>query len=176
MDLTTITEVVRPSGRESLPEWQDGDAWLGGGTWLFSEPQPKLRRLIDLMLRIEVIRKSHAGRRFFKRVVAEALTANTDQTAENLLGLCVLFPRRIRIRDVVDDEGVHFAVLICGGQFLSPVKKYSGVFETALVHRHRATGECNAAEQTCIVGGMAFRFGEVGVCSIKVPLIPRKLP
>jgi len=28
--------------------WRDGDAWLGGGTWLFSEPQPHLHRLIDL--------------------------------------------------------------------------------------------------------------------------------
>ena len=25
-----------------------GDAWLAGGTWLFSEPQPRLSRLIDL--------------------------------------------------------------------------------------------------------------------------------
>jgi CO/xanthine dehydrogenase FAD-binding subunit len=28
--------------------WRDGDAWLGGGTWLFSQPQPSLRRLLDL--------------------------------------------------------------------------------------------------------------------------------
>ncbi|HEX4210180.1 MAG TPA: FAD binding domain-containing protein, partial [Candidatus Binataceae bacterium] len=28
--------------------WRRGDAWLAGGTWLFSEPQPHLRRLIDL--------------------------------------------------------------------------------------------------------------------------------
>lgn len=48
MDLNTITEtVVRPS-RAALSDWRDGDAWLGGGTWLFSEPQPSLRRLIDL--------------------------------------------------------------------------------------------------------------------------------
>src|ERR1700722_6995663 len=29
-------------------DWRDGDAWLGGGTWLFSQPQPRLRRLLDL--------------------------------------------------------------------------------------------------------------------------------
>ncbi len=29
-------------------EWRDGDSWLAGGTWLFSEPQPQLRRLLDL--------------------------------------------------------------------------------------------------------------------------------
>jgi CO/xanthine dehydrogenase FAD-binding subunit len=28
--------------------WRDGDAWLGGGTWLFSQPQPQLTRLLDL--------------------------------------------------------------------------------------------------------------------------------
>lgn len=28
--------------------WRPGDAWLGGGTYLFSEPQPHIRRLIDL--------------------------------------------------------------------------------------------------------------------------------
>jgi CO/xanthine dehydrogenase FAD-binding subunit len=48
MDLNTITEVVRPQAREQLPVWTAGDAWLAGGTWLFSEPQVHLTRLIDL--------------------------------------------------------------------------------------------------------------------------------
>ena len=48
MDLNTITDVVRLDRHDALPPWQDGDAWLSGGTWLFSEPQPHLRRLIDL--------------------------------------------------------------------------------------------------------------------------------
>jgi len=48
MDLNTIKEVARPQRREQLPPWRTGDAWLGGGTWLFSEPQPQLTRLIDL--------------------------------------------------------------------------------------------------------------------------------
>jgi CO/xanthine dehydrogenase FAD-binding subunit len=48
VDLNTITEVVQPRERAGLPHWQDGDAWLSGGTWLFSEPQPHLTRLIDL--------------------------------------------------------------------------------------------------------------------------------
>src|SRR5215470_7184968 len=48
MDLNTISELVRPSARQNLGKWQNGDAWLAGGTWLFSEPQPSLRRLIDL--------------------------------------------------------------------------------------------------------------------------------
>src|SRR6185312_11622289 len=29
--------------------WREGDAWLAGGTWLFSDQQPDLRRLVDLV-------------------------------------------------------------------------------------------------------------------------------
>jgi CO/xanthine dehydrogenase FAD-binding subunit len=45
MDLTAVREVV--DGRDLLP-WQPGDAWLAGGTSLFAEPRPGLRRLRDL--------------------------------------------------------------------------------------------------------------------------------
>jgi CO/xanthine dehydrogenase FAD-binding subunit len=48
MDLNTITELSRPQNRDDFQPWRQGDAWLAGGTWLFSEPQPDLRRLIDL--------------------------------------------------------------------------------------------------------------------------------
>jgi CO/xanthine dehydrogenase FAD-binding subunit len=48
MDLNTIKEVAHPQEREQLPVWTAGDAWLAGGTWLFSEPQVHLTRLIDL--------------------------------------------------------------------------------------------------------------------------------
>ncbi|CAA9462234.1 MAG: Xanthine dehydrogenase, FAD binding subunit [uncultured Rubrobacteraceae bacterium] len=47
MNLNTITEVRRVTGDENL-DWREGDSWLAGGTWLFSEPQPHLRRLLDL--------------------------------------------------------------------------------------------------------------------------------
>ncbi|MFE6458090.1 FAD binding domain-containing protein [Streptomyces cinereoruber] len=45
MDLNTITDVRDARRREP---WRPGDAWLGGGTYLFSEPQPHLSRLVDL--------------------------------------------------------------------------------------------------------------------------------
>ncbi|GGU05518.1 FAD binding domain-containing protein [Streptomyces violascens] len=45
MDLNTVADVRDARLREP---WQPGDAWLGGGTYLFSEPQPHLRRLVDL--------------------------------------------------------------------------------------------------------------------------------
>jgi CO/xanthine dehydrogenase FAD-binding subunit len=44
VDINTVTEYTPASGAA----WRDGDAWLGGGTWLFSQPQPRVRRLLDL--------------------------------------------------------------------------------------------------------------------------------
>jgi CO/xanthine dehydrogenase FAD-binding subunit len=48
MDLHTIRELRRPDSAGSVDEWRGGYAWLAGGTWLFSEPQPTLDTLIDL--------------------------------------------------------------------------------------------------------------------------------
>ncbi|MGW1893579.1 FAD binding domain-containing protein [Streptomyces sp. NPDC002004] len=45
MDLNTVLDVR--AGRRHEP-WRPGDAWLGGGTYLISEPQPHIRRLVDL--------------------------------------------------------------------------------------------------------------------------------
>jgi CO/xanthine dehydrogenase FAD-binding subunit len=52
MDLNRIASLERPGDRRAIEALAnasaEGDAWLAGGTWLFSEPQPRLRRLIDL--------------------------------------------------------------------------------------------------------------------------------
>lgn len=48
MDLNTIASVARPRDLRDLPEAEPGDAWLAGGTWLFSEPQRHLKRLVDV--------------------------------------------------------------------------------------------------------------------------------
>ena len=45
MDLNTVAEVISPA---AVGQWRPGDAWLGGGTALFGEPRPHLRRLLDL--------------------------------------------------------------------------------------------------------------------------------
>src|SRR5580693_5586363 len=47
MDLAFV-ESLSAASTGAFAEWKEGDAWLGGGTWLFSEPQPELRRLFDL--------------------------------------------------------------------------------------------------------------------------------
>jgi CO/xanthine dehydrogenase FAD-binding subunit len=49
MDLNTVTDIARPRQRADLPVWRDGDAWLAGGTWLYSEPQFAVTRLIDIV-------------------------------------------------------------------------------------------------------------------------------
>jgi CO/xanthine dehydrogenase FAD-binding subunit len=49
MNLNTIEEVRGATASEGVDfVWSAGDSWLAGGTWLFSEPQPALRRLLDL--------------------------------------------------------------------------------------------------------------------------------
>jgi CO/xanthine dehydrogenase FAD-binding subunit len=49
VNLNTIEAIWRPTPNEPMPaDWRAGDSWLAGGTWLFSEPQPNLRRLLDL--------------------------------------------------------------------------------------------------------------------------------
>ncbi|RKT20046.1 CO/xanthine dehydrogenase FAD-binding subunit [Streptomyces sp. 1114.5] len=59
MDLNTVTELRDARQRGT---WRPGDAWLGGGTYLFSEPQPHLRRLIDLSrMGWEPVRLTPAG-------------------------------------------------------------------------------------------------------------------
>ena len=92
MDLNTIKEVVRPRGGDPLPRWQDGDAWLGGGTWLFSEPQPHLRRLIDLgSLNWPAIEMDERGLRIAATCTIAALEAASlpvEWTASPLVGQC----------------------------------------------------------------------------------------
>ncbi len=48
MDLITVREVREPASRAELV-FAPGERPLGGGTWLYSEPQPGLTGLLDLM-------------------------------------------------------------------------------------------------------------------------------
>ena len=48
MNLNTITALRHPKSASEITEWRNGLAWLAGGTWLFSEPQPATDTLIDL--------------------------------------------------------------------------------------------------------------------------------
>jgi CO/xanthine dehydrogenase FAD-binding subunit len=52
MDLHNIITYLRPNHAAAISEagqnWHPDWAWLAGGTWLFSEPQPHLTTLVDL--------------------------------------------------------------------------------------------------------------------------------
>lgn len=92
MDLNTISAVARPKARSELPVWTAGDAWLAGGTWLFSEPQAHLNRLIDLTaLRWPALTIDAAGLSIAATcTVAEldALTCPPDWLAAPLINQC----------------------------------------------------------------------------------------
>ncbi len=49
IDINTIKDVVRRPPERPGTLWRDGDAWLAGGTWLFSEQQPLTTRLVDIV-------------------------------------------------------------------------------------------------------------------------------
>ena len=92
MDLNTVTSVVRPKLRTELPVWTAGDAWLAGGTWLFSEPQTHLNRLIDLhQLAWPPLTASDRGLEIAATCTVAALdafTAPMDWRAASLIGPC----------------------------------------------------------------------------------------
>lgn len=48
MDLPNIQTYLRPDDVQNIPNWGEDWAWLAGGTWLFSEPQPHLKVLVDI--------------------------------------------------------------------------------------------------------------------------------
>jgi CO/xanthine dehydrogenase FAD-binding subunit len=92
LDLNTITAVDTPRARDGFKPWQEGDAWLGGGTYLFSEQQPHLRRLIDLSsLDWPPLRISGAGLEIAATCTIaqlDALVLPKDWIAAPLLGQC----------------------------------------------------------------------------------------
>ncbi len=64
MDLHSIEAVLTPASLGDVPCWTRGQAWLAGGTWLFSEPQPTLRTLVDLVsLHWPATQRTEAGLR-----------------------------------------------------------------------------------------------------------------
>ncbi len=92
MDLNTINEVTRPKARAELTGWRAGDAFLGGGTWLFSEPQPRLNRLIDLStLGWKPLQVTNEGLEIAATCTVaqlDAFAAPVDWTAASLFGQC----------------------------------------------------------------------------------------
>jgi CO/xanthine dehydrogenase FAD-binding subunit len=93
MDLHTIKEVKRPHSADEIVQWRSGYAWLGGGTWLFSEPQIAVDTLIDLQtLRWPDLTVTDAGLEIAATCPIghlESFAAPADWAAAPLLPECV---------------------------------------------------------------------------------------
>jgi CO/xanthine dehydrogenase FAD-binding subunit len=72
--------------------WTEGDSWLAGGTWLYSEPQAHLRRLLDLRsLGWEPLTVSADGLRIAATCTIaqlDAFVAPADWAASHLIDEC----------------------------------------------------------------------------------------
>jgi len=92
MDLPEVQAVASPRGRDELPSWTAGSAWLAGGTWLFSEPQPGLHTLVDLAsMGWTALEPSAAGLRIGATctiAALEAFAAPADWRAAPLFAGC----------------------------------------------------------------------------------------
>jgi CO/xanthine dehydrogenase FAD-binding subunit len=92
MNLNTIVEVKRPASADEISEWRDSYAWLGGGTWLFSEPQWATDTLIDLdALKWPSLQASAGGLEIAatcRIVELHRLEAPPEWTAAPLFRLC----------------------------------------------------------------------------------------
>ena len=92
MDLPNVLSVGFPRTRAELRGEQPGSAWLAGGTWLFSEPQPALRHLVDLAgMGWPALEVSDAGLRIAATCTIaelEAFEAPPDWLAAPLLAAC----------------------------------------------------------------------------------------
>ena len=90
MDLHTIEAVLVPRSLADVPPPSPGTAWLAGGTWLYSEPQPHLRRLVDLTaLGWAALEPSDAGLRIGATcTIAELEAFRADWPAAPLFAAC----------------------------------------------------------------------------------------
>lgn len=92
MDLNTITDIRQPKTPEELGPWQKGFAWLGGGTWLFSEPQVDVSTLIDLdAFKWPDITVTDAGLEVAgtcRLVTLNSRALPSEWTAAPLIGIC----------------------------------------------------------------------------------------
>ncbi len=92
MDLNSVERIVQPRARADLPPRESDDAYLAGGTWIFSEPQIGLRRLIDLTgLGWAPLQRTQAGLEVAATctlATLEAFDAPVDWPAASLFGQC----------------------------------------------------------------------------------------
>ena len=152
MDLNTIQEIARPNRPDGLLAWREGDAWLAGGTWLFSEQQPSLRRLIDLQsLGWEALTVSERGLQIAATCqIAQlfALAAPSDWTARPLIDeCCKSFLSSFKIWNTATVGGN-----ICMSLPAGPMISLAAALEGVCLIRQRDGGERNVAIGDFVTG------------------------
>lgn len=97
MDLNTVEAVHTPQCRDDVWPLGPADAILAGGTWLFSQPQPQVTRLVDITaLRWQPITLSDFGLELaatctlaeLAKLTATLPRVRPDWTAAPLFGQC----------------------------------------------------------------------------------------
>ncbi len=154
MDLNTIVQIVRPSplDLDNLIDFPEGDAWLAGGTWLFSEPQPHLRRLIDLQgLGWTPLVCGEQGLGIASTcTIAElvAFSAPADWTAASLIGQCCRsFLSSFKIWNTAT-VGVNICMSLPAGPMIS----LTVALEGACTVLRRDRGEYRMAVEDFVIG------------------------
>jgi CO/xanthine dehydrogenase FAD-binding subunit len=163
MDLNGVEAVLRPRMRSEIPLPASGDSFLGGGTWLFSEPQPALRRLVDLSaLGWESLRRTETALHVAATCTfaeLEAFEAPVDWVASGLItSCCHALLGSFKIRGVATVGG-NLCLGLAAGPMVALATALDG---TCLIWR--ANGEdrlCRAVEFVTGPGQSALRPGEV---------------
>jgi CO/xanthine dehydrogenase FAD-binding subunit len=163
VDLNGVEAVLRPSTRAELPRFAGGDSFLGGGTWLFSEPQPALRRLVDLSaLGWKSLRRTETALHVAATCTfaeLEAFQAPIDWIAVGLISSCChALLGSFKIRGVATVGGN-----LCLGLAAGPMVALATALDGTCVIWGADGGDrlLNAAEFVTGPGQTALRPGEV---------------
>ncbi len=172
MNLNTISEVRRVSGNgDEAFDWREGDGWLAGGTWLFSEPQPHLRRLVDLHgFEWEPLVVGEGGLQVAPTCTIaqlEALQAPAEWTAAPLIGQCChAFLASFKVWNTATVGG-NICMSLPAGPMISLTVALEGVYTIRL----RDGGEKRVAAEEFVTGNNqnVLRPGDL-LRSIEVPV------
>lgn len=170
MNLNTITEVRHVNGDGDL-DWREGDSWLAGGTWLFSEPQPHLRRLVDLQgFDWEPLVASEQGLQISSTCTIsqlDALEAPPEWVAAPLIRQCChSFLASFKVWNTATVGG-NICMSLPAGPMISLTVALEGIYTLRL----RNGGEARVAAEEFVTGDHQniLQPGDL-LCSIELPI------
>ncbi|SDX66515.1 CO or xanthine dehydrogenase, FAD-binding subunit [Albimonas donghaensis] len=174
MDLNGVEALERPRGEAAAAaragRLAAGEAWLAGGTWLFSEPQPGLRRLVDLEaagwtpLTIDADGLEIAATCTIAEL--DALETPADWAAAPLIGRCCrAFLASFKIWNVATVGG-NLCLALPAGPMISLTAALDGTCR--ILGRDGATREVAALDFVRDAGANALARGEL-LRAIRIP-------